>query len=297
MAKAERVAADVPPTSYGRYYYEHDCGQPYERNEHWLGFFHELAQRIVDDIAPTTVLDAGCAMGFLVEALRERGVEAWGIDVSDYALERVDKSVKDYVSQASLTQPLPRRYDLVTCLEVLEHMPARDAERALTNICAATDQVLFSSSPFDYAEPTHVNVRPPEEWSEMFARQGLLRDVDFDVTALIPWSVLYRRSEIPVPALVRSYERTWWRLKYEARELRQTVLELHRRLDEVDWEEFRRLETTLETTLRERDRQLDEALARVNELEQMKRQLEQLLDTRSGRVLRAYHRVRAALRR
>jgi len=290
MAKAERVAADAESIPYGRYYYEHDCGAPYERTEHWLGFFRELAGRIVDDIAPKTVLDAGCAMGFLVESLRALGVDASGIDVSDYALERVDKSVEEYVSQASLTESLPRRYDLVTCLEVLEHMPARDAERAVANICAATDQVLFSSSPFDYAEPTHVNVRPPEEWSEMFARHGLVRDVDFDVTTLIPWSVLYRRSDVPLPALVRSYERTWWRLKYETRELRLEVLELQRRLEEVDWEKFRRLESELEET----HHRLGEALARVNELQQIQHQL---LETRSGRLLQTYHRVRAAFRR
>ncbi|MGQ0805917.1 MAG: hypothetical protein ACT4PI_18940, partial [Actinomycetota bacterium] len=66
-ADADSQPADIV---YGRYYYEHDCGRPYERDDHWLGFFRDLAQRIVDGLAPETVLDAGCAMGFLVEALR-----------------------------------------------------------------------------------------------------------------------------------------------------------------------------------------------------------------------------------
>ena len=44
-------------------------------------FFDWIAERITRDINPKTVLDAGCAMGFLVEGLRARGVEAWGVDV------------------------------------------------------------------------------------------------------------------------------------------------------------------------------------------------------------------------
>ncbi len=64
---------------YDAYYYATGCGQPYERNESWLRFFGGIADRIVSEIGPATVLDAGCALGFLVETLRERGVgpSAW----------------------------------------------------------------------------------------------------------------------------------------------------------------------------------------------------------------------------
>lgn len=40
--------------------------------------FDSIAERLVKDICPKTVLDAGCAMGFLVETLRQKKVEAWG---------------------------------------------------------------------------------------------------------------------------------------------------------------------------------------------------------------------------
>lgn len=288
MAKAERVAADAP-IPYGRYYYEHDCGRPYERNEHWLGFFRDIAQRIVDALAPETVLDAGCAMGFLVEALRDLGVDASGVDVSSFALENVHPSIKDHVREGSLTEPLPRRYDLITCIEVLEHLPAPEAEHALANLCEATDQVIFSSSPFDYAEPTHVNVRPPEEWSELFARRGFVRDVEFEVSPLVPWATLYRRTDAPLPAVVRAYDRSWWRLRYEAHQVRETVLELQRRLEAVDWEH----REELEETLRRREAELEDARAQIRAFDEPQR----MLDSRTGRMLQAYHRARAALRK
>src|SRR6476661_8245522 len=86
-----RSKEDLEP-DYGRYYYRHDCGVPYERNDHWLDFFGKIADAIIRDLRPSSVLDAGCAMGFLVEALRARGVEAWGIDISEYAISKVDES-------------------------------------------------------------------------------------------------------------------------------------------------------------------------------------------------------------
>ena len=96
---------------------------------------------------PSSVLDAGCAMGFLVEALRKRGVDAKGIDVSEYAISKVHESVAEHCSVGSLSEPLGGRYDLVTCIEVLEHIPAEQADAAIANLCAASDRLLISTSP------------------------------------------------------------------------------------------------------------------------------------------------------
>ncbi|HEV2726913.1 MAG TPA: methyltransferase domain-containing protein, partial [Solirubrobacterales bacterium] len=184
---APREAAAATP-EYGSYYYRHDCGIPYERNEHWLGFFDKVAETIVREFHPTRVLDAGCAMGFLVEALRKRGIEASGIDVSEYAISQVHESVAEHCRVASLTEPLAGRYDLVTCIEVLEHIPPEQADAAIANLCAASDQLLISSSPTDFAEPTHLNVQPPEFWSAALAREGFYREVDRDLSYLTPWA-------------------------------------------------------------------------------------------------------------
>jgi len=199
---------------YGADYFEHSCGVPYRRDEHWLGFFGGIADRIVTDIRPGTVLDAGCAMGFLVEALRDRGVEAFGVDISEYAIEQVREDIREYCRVGSVTEPFADRFDLIVCFEVLEHLEPRDAETAVANICAHTDDCLFSSTPLDFIEPTHVNVQPPEYWTELFARHGLYRDVDFNATFVVPWARRYRRLEEPVPRLLAGYERRLWRLEH-----------------------------------------------------------------------------------
>ncbi len=72
----------------GEYYHAH-CGVPYERSAHWLEFFGGLASQIIRSLRPSSVLDAGCAWGFLVEAFWDRGVEARGVDISQYAISQV----------------------------------------------------------------------------------------------------------------------------------------------------------------------------------------------------------------
>ena len=48
----------------------------YRDSQQLAAFFKKIAQRIVEDLHPKTVLDGGCAMGHLVAALRDLGVEA-----------------------------------------------------------------------------------------------------------------------------------------------------------------------------------------------------------------------------
>jgi len=233
ISPAELPTEKVGP-EYGSYYYRHDCGIPYERNEHWLDFFDRIAESIVREFHPSSVLDAGCAMGFLVEALRKRGVAASGVDVSEYAISQVHDSVAEHCAVASLADPLPGRYDLITCIEVLEHVPPESADAAIANLCAASDRLLISASPSDYAEPTHLNVQPPEAWSALLAREGFFREVERDLSYVTPWAALYVRREEPLPETIRRYDRSWWRLRNEVQEVRGALLKSQERLAEIE---------------------------------------------------------------
>jgi SAM-dependent methyltransferase len=230
---AEARNAELP--EYGPAYFQNYWGGagPYERNERWLRFFGDVADGIVRDLHPTSSLDAGCAMGFLVEALASRGVDSWGIDLSEYAISQVDESVRDRCRVGSLTEPLDRRYDLITCIEVIEHVPPAETETVIANLCQATDQLLLSTTPQDFGEPTHLNVQPPEYWSAALARNGFLRDVDRDFSYLSPWAGLYRRVEEPLAETVRRYDRAWWRQRREVNEVRGSLLRTQEELAEA----------------------------------------------------------------
>ncbi len=254
--------------SFDAYYFAHCCGRPYARDKEWLDFFGTIADRIVADFAPTTVLDAGCAWGFLVEALRARGVDAHGIDISEFAISQVTPDVAPFCKVGSIVEPFGTRYDLIVTMEVVEHMPPLEADRAITNLAAHTDRVLFSSSPFDLREPTHQSVRPSEGWAEAFARQGLFRHVDYDAGYVTPWAVLYERETLTMPALVRQYERWGFARDHAAREARAQALETQAKLHRLEFLEAKAAELVqdIQTRTLERD---DAAFERQKSLEQL----------------------------
>ncbi|MEZ5288447.1 MAG: class I SAM-dependent methyltransferase [Vicinamibacterales bacterium] len=245
--------------SFDEYYFRHCCGRPYGFDEHWTAFFGRIADVIVRDIRPRRVLDAGCAMGILVQALRERGVEAWGVDLSPYAISRCPEAVRPYCRVGSIADAFDARFDLICCIEVVEHMPASEGERAIANLCAHAGDVLFSSSPDDFTEPTHINVQPAEYWARLFAQHGFYRDTAFSAECVAPWAVRLRHSHAPFPAIVGDYERGLAGLHRANVELRASLLDAQRRLAAAE----RRLEET-ETTL---GRQIDDLRAHVAALE------------------------------
>ena len=219
---------------YDQYYYANDLGTPYERNTRWLSFFGMVADRIIALTEPSTVLDVGCAMGFLVEALRDRGVDATGTDISTYAISQAGGSAVGHCFVKSATEPIAGRFDLITSVEMIEHLSPADARLALQYMTEATDTLLLSTTPDDLAEPTHINVRPVEYWSELLAELGFYRDVDADTSFLTPWAGVFRRGSPTLPRVVRDYARSEYRFRHEAAVLRGEVLRLHDKLSQLE---------------------------------------------------------------
>lgn len=230
VAHQGTVASDYGADYYGHYA---AAGVSYERNALWLGFFRAVADRLIEDFHPKTTLDAGCAIGLLVEALRDRGVDAEGVDFSDFAVGHSRPDIRPFLKVGSITDPLPRHYDLITCFEVVEHMPPRDADRAIANLCSFTDELILTSTPMHYRDPTHTNIHPQEYWTERLARQGFIRDVDYDGSYIAPWAARYRRSAAPIHRVVADYDRAYSRLLYELQERNALVVDQMRELTEL----------------------------------------------------------------
>jgi 2-polyprenyl-6-hydroxyphenyl methylase/3-demethylubiquinone-9 3-methyltransferase len=93
-----------------------------------------LRLRWIDGIAHLAgkrVLDVGCGGGILSEAMAGLGAEVTGIDLSERALQVAQlhllesKAGVTYrgVSVEALAEEAPASFDVVTCMEVLEHVP------------------------------------------------------------------------------------------------------------------------------------------------------------------------------
>jgi SAM-dependent methyltransferase len=194
----------------------------------WRAFFTNVADKVVTLLGAKRVLDVGCARGLLVQALAEAGVDAHGSDISETAVASAHPDVRGRLSVATAVDPIEGSWDLVSCIEVVEHMSPLDADRAITNMCAVTERVLFSSGPGDYAEPTHVNVRPPAEWAAAFAERGFFRRTDIDLGFLTPWAVLFERADLDTRSVVHRYEAYAFPMRVEVLDKRAALLDAHR---------------------------------------------------------------------
>jgi hypothetical protein len=192
----DRKSADASAL-YGAAYYTSHCGSiPYDRSEeHWGRFFGNVADELIRIFRPSRVFDAGCAHGFLVEALWDRGVEAWGRDISEFAISNVRTDIRHYCKAGSLTEKIEGRYDLVVSIEVLEHMTEADGKQAIANMTAVADRIVFSSSPDDFTEPTHINVKPAIYWMRLFAANGFAPLPTVTVPSITPYALAFERSD------------------------------------------------------------------------------------------------------
>ncbi len=100
------------------------------------------------------VLDVGCGGGILAESMAALGAEVTGIDLGDAPLavaklHQKESGVKvDYrrVSAEELAREQPGAYDVVTCLEMLEHVPEpASTVAACAQLVKPGGQVFFST--------------------------------------------------------------------------------------------------------------------------------------------------------
>jgi glycosyltransferase involved in cell wall biosynthesis len=140
-----------------------------------------------------SVLDLGCGTGIWLNVLLDGGRrQGFGVDVvaNDPADLEVDPEL---ILNADLGQKLDlhRRYDLVVCLEVAEHIDAQFAEIVVDNCVRHADLILFSAALPGQQGMNHINEQPLLYWVERFQRHGY---TDLDLIRPLIWN----DQQIPV---------------------------------------------------------------------------------------------------
>jgi len=137
---------------------------------------------------PASYLDLGSGTGAMVNCARKLGSEAYGVDVisrgpgHEHWFITADLSDPVYVSKADEPDRWGH-FDLITCLEVAEHLPL-DAHETLVDTIARhlkpapneydpSGFLIFSAAPPGQRGEHHVGCRPAHEWRSMFYERGI----------------------------------------------------------------------------------------------------------------------------
>ncbi len=137
---------------YDREYYEGEAESGYAAYEDgaWTA---QLCSLFADHLRPQRLLEVGCAKGFLVRRFRDMSIDAWGCDISSYAIGAAPDDVKPYVSVADIRElPWPdNSFDLVLCMETLEHVAPDEVPVAVAELArVSSNQVLCSIPSFGF---------------------------------------------------------------------------------------------------------------------------------------------------
>ena len=184
-----------------------------------------------------SALDLGSGSGAWIQELNRLGVsETKGVDISRYAnpLEMQNERLEFFDIRKKLE--LNRKYDIVFCLEVAEHLEKIYADVLIENLIRHSDIIVFSAAQPGQGGLNHINEQPLFYWIEKFNKYNygafdIIRPLIAKNIAIAPWyrynTILFCNRELSstnnIPSLhqetnpriisERNFEDTFWKLR------------------------------------------------------------------------------------
>lgn len=156
------------------------------------------AKTIKWTVDPKNVLDLGCGCGGYMLAMNLAGMDCVGVDGNKYQHEFFTQKNPDYANRYKLCRLEDYKddfdYELITSIEVLEHMTDEQIHKLLDNVTAK--KIIFSSTPH-FANTKfesnwgHINVKQHDAWVNLFLQHGYR----FIMPLTVPteWTKLFER--------------------------------------------------------------------------------------------------------
>lgn len=131
-----------------------------------------------------SVLDFGCARGYMVKALRDRSIQAFGYDISEWAIKNCHPDVAPFVSNklGLYNGTDVFKYDWIYSKDVLEHLKGDELEMTIPLLLSMAGVGVFVIVPLahqfngqyrnqkDELDATHVTRGTLDDWVYMFTK-------------------------------------------------------------------------------------------------------------------------------
>lgn len=159
----------------------------------------EIIPVILNFCKPNSILDAGCGLGTWLQVFLEdyKIKDILGIDRfrPDYKQLYISH---EYYKTSDLRNgfDLGRKFDLLLCLEVAEHLPEQSSDKLIHSLCSHSDDIVFSAAIPGQGGQNHYNEQWPEYWEKKFKSHGFkkndcIRQYIWDNTDIEIW---YRQN-------------------------------------------------------------------------------------------------------
>jgi len=166
---------------------------------HYDGRWKSVAERMIEfyQLQETaSILDIGCAKGFLLHEFRQLlpGVQVAGVDISTYALDHALDDVRPFLQQGNATAlPFPdASFDLVISINVVHNLPEPLCRRAIREMerVSRRDTYLQVDSfrndeerwRLEQWQLTAELIYSTEQWKALLTDEGYRGDVYWTIT-------------------------------------------------------------------------------------------------------------------
>ena len=151
----------------------------------------------------SNVLEYGCANGFLVKCLKDFGVNAYGIDISNYAISNCPVDISRNVSVITnndvnraikKTTFKKKKFDWVISKDVMEHIKPSDLNVIIKKISKITKKMFVIVPLGDnnryrikqyHLDKTHIVIKNERWWINLFKKNNFdIEDVSYKVDGI-----------------------------------------------------------------------------------------------------------------
>ncbi len=136
------------------------------------------AQYFRDFFKPDNMLDVGCGTGNLVWGFVKLGIPAQGVDVTGIPFQNASEEVRPFLKVGDILDLdySDDKFDLVTCCDVLEHIPFPECDKAVDELYRLTGKWLLCNiclwtEANARKDPTHINLHSRRWWRRYFDKK------------------------------------------------------------------------------------------------------------------------------